>query len=235
VATSDAPGLALLVAPVHRAVAHEVSRLAEVVGNVPDGDARAARALGTWAFDVVDLLHHHLRGVATIRSVLSGDDDEAVREAVRAGDRDHRSLASEVALAMGAAVRWQDGAPGRDRDALAAHLSRLRSGTAVAFRRIEGDLAAAADRLVPAEDRVRAAAHAASAFRGRRGLALTGAVLAASAGASPPTSSAASAAAASSAASTAGSSGGRLRRVLAQRQYRRRTALLERLVSTTGA
>lgn len=210
-ATSDAPGLAQLVTPLHRAVRREVTALADAVGTVAEGDERLARALGTWAFDVADLLHHHLRGVATIRSALSGEEDAAVREAVRAGDRDHRALAPEIALVMAAAVRWQDGAGTADRDALAVHLARLRSGAAVALPRVEGDLAAAADRLVAPPGRVRAAGHALGAVRGRRRTALAGALAVGEAGPRRR---------------------GPLARVgdaLARREYRRRTAALHRL------
>ncbi|MGF1647994.1 MAG: hypothetical protein ACFCVF_13880 [Kineosporiaceae bacterium] len=214
--TSDASELGRLVAPVHRLIRHEVTRLAEAVGTVGAGDERRAEALGTWAFDVADLLHHHLRGVATIRSALSGEDDAAVREAVRAGDRDHRALASEVALAMGAAVRWQDGAGTADRDALAVHLGRLRSGTTVAFARVEGDLAAAADRLVPSSTRVRAAGHALAALRGRRRLALLGGLVV---GGDEP-------------AGRRGLVGAR--RALARREYLRRTVALRRPAADSG-
>lgn len=211
VATSDAPGLAQLVAPLHRAVGREVALLAGAVGAAAEGDERLARALGTWAFDIADLLHHHLLGVAAIRSALSGEDDAAVREAVRAGDRDHRALSREVAGAMAAAVRWQDGAGAADRDALAVHLGRLRSGTAVAFARIEGDLAAAADRLLAPTGRVRAATHALGAVRGWRRLALAGAL---TAGGGTPHRRGLLA---------------RVRHGLARREYRRRTAALRRL------
>jgi hypothetical protein len=212
VATGEAPGLARLVAPLHAAVRHEVTLLVDAVIAVPEGDERLARALGTWAFDIADLLHHHLRGVATIRSALSGEDDAAIREAVRAGDRDHRALSSEIALVMGAAVRWQDEAGAADRDALAVHLARLRSGTTVVFARIEGDLATAADRLVAPAGRLRAASHALGAVRGRRRLALAGAVAAADGGEPPRRGLLA-----------------RVRRARARREYMRRTGSLRRV------
>lgn len=211
---TEGSGLAECVRPLHRALTRELSRLADAVPGVSVGDQAGAEAMGSWAFDVVDALHHYLRALeAWVRPVIDirEGDDAFAAEVVRAAARDQRALESVSQRALAAAVRWQDGAGAEDRDALTVHLRRLRSGTAIAFPRIEGDLAPLADRLVGTPKAAAVARHAVVALGGRRGRAMEGALLAGleSGGGAGP-----------------GGPVSRLRRAAARREYRRRTAAL---------
>lgn len=209
------PVLTERVRPLHRTFTRELSRLAEAVPEVPAGDQAGADAMGTWAFDVVDALHHYLRALESwVRPVIDihEGDDAFAADVVRAAARDQRALESVSQRALAAAVRWQDGAGAEDRDALAVHLRRLRSGTAIAFPRIEGDLGPLADRLVDEPRAAAVARHPVVALGGRRGRAVEGALLAGL--------------------ERGDEAGGhvwsisRLRRAAARREYRRRTAAL---------
>jgi hypothetical protein len=208
-----APGLVGHVAPLHRALTRELSRLHEAVPLVSPGDEAAAGHLGSWAFDVVDALHHYLRALESwIRPVIDAREghEQFSGDVLRAVARDQAFLEATAQRALAAALRWQDGASAADRDTLAVHLSRLRSGTALAFARIEGDLAPLADRLVD-DDRLAAVPrHPPAALGGRRGRALVGAMLVGDGAlAGAPTGPLA-----------------RVRRAAARREYRRRTAAL---------
>jgi hypothetical protein len=215
--TSEVLRLPLPISSLHAALRHETSRVAAAVTAVRDGDETSAEAVGTWAFDLADATRLYLQAhqEAVHSCVRLGILPQAPRAALEANDRALRIFQPACAAAQAAAVRWQDGARIGDAARLSAALTDLARAVDRALWAVESDPLIAAGRGGPGLlraviDRPR------RVMRGRRGLALVGAV---AEHAEDP----------SRMAPTAPRAWRGLRLRLARREYRRRTTVLRQL------
>lgn len=130
-------------AVIHRIVRREFRLLPPLVRDVPDGDTQRSEVVGSWAWEVLDFLHHHHEGEDThlwpvLKLRLAGDPEAEALVARMEGQ--HDDLAESLNTATDLVRRWRASAGAADRELAAAAIEVLHEPTLAHLDEEEGQL-----------------------------------------------------------------------------------------------